>query len=150
MSEFFTSWAILRASGEVRRRLGQHVQLSLVVGDAAAVDPLAALLEREGIGLPELERIGRLDVHVPVDKYRRDLTRGLTPGPVRSGQVAEDQRVRLGLDDLGRAAGRAHERGQPLRRVVDVPGAGGVGADAGDAQQLGELVEPGLSHGAAV
>ena len=58
--------------------------------------------------------------------------------------------MRVGPDDLGRAAGAADEGGQPLGRVDDVPGARRVGADAGDAQQLGKLVEPGLGHGGGV
>ena len=56
---------------EQLRRLEEHVQLALVVDDAAAEEPTVALDELERLGLPELERIGRLDVEVPVAEDRR-------------------------------------------------------------------------------
>jgi hypothetical protein len=133
----------LACGRELRRRLGEHVELALVVDDAACVQPLAALLQGERIRLPELERVGRLDVDVPVDEHRRSRA-------VRGDEVAEDQRLCVGRDDLGRAAGNADEAGQPFRRPRHVGLALGIGADARDRQQLGELVEPGLGHGARV
>jgi hypothetical protein len=135
----------LTCRGQLGRGLHEHVQLTLVVDDPARVEPFAALLEREGVGLPEVERVGRLDVDVPVDEHGR-RARAVGGG----GQVAEDQRVRVCLDHLCRAACPAHELRQPLRGVADVAGARRVGADARDAQQLGELVEPGLGHGRGV
>jgi hypothetical protein len=49
---------------------------------------------------------------------------------------------------LGFAAGAANEIADPLARLPHIGGALGVRADAGDPDELGELVEPGLVHGA--
>src|SRR5688500_17297891 len=54
--------------GERLDRLQLHPELPLVVGDATGVEPLTARLGREGLALPQLERIGRLHVVVPVDE----------------------------------------------------------------------------------
>ena len=131
----------LSRGGELGSRLDQHVELALVVGDAAAEEPAVALLERERVRLPELERVGRLDVDVAVDHDRR-------PSAVRGGQVADDQRLRLGRDDLGGAAGSADELGEPLGRAPDVVRAApGSALTLGMRDQLRQLVEPGLRHG---
>ena len=45
--------------------------MGLVVGDAARDELAVALDERPGVGLPELERVGRLDVEVGVDEHGR-------------------------------------------------------------------------------
>src|SRR5262249_60670799 len=55
---------------QLRGRLGEHVELALVVDDAPAEEPAVALGERERIRVPELERIRRLDVDVAVDEHR--------------------------------------------------------------------------------
>ena len=129
--------------GQLRGGLDEHVELALVVRDPAPVEPAVPFLERERIGLPELERIRRLHVDVPVDEHRRR-------GSVRRLQVADDQRLRVGRNDLGLAAGAAHESGQPLRGRANVVRMRRVRAHARDPDQLGELVEPGLRHGARV
>ncbi len=129
--------------GQLRGGLDEHVELALVVRDPAPVEPAVPFLERERIGLPELERIRRLHVDVPVDEHR-------WRGSVRRLQVADDQRLRIGRNDLGLAARTAHEPGEPLRGGADVVGVRRVGADAGNADQLSELVEPGLGHGGRV
>ena len=128
---------------EIGRGLQQDVQLALVVHDAARVEPAVALLERIRIRLPELERVRRLDVDVPVDEHRGRRA-------VRRRDVADDQRLCVGRDDFGCPARPAHELGEPVGGGPHVPGALRVGADARNPNQLGELVEPGLSHGGRV
>src|SRR5436190_11374025 len=133
----------LARGSEFRRGLQQDVQLALVVDDPARVEPAGALLQRERVGLPQIERIGRLDVDMPVDEHRRGR-------PVRRRQVADDQRLRVGRDDLGRPAGAPHELGEPVGGSAHVSRPLRIRADAGNTNQLGKLVEPGLSHGARV
>ena len=58
----------LAGGGEQLGGLEQHVELALVVGDAARVEPVVALDELERIRVPELERVGRLHVEVPVER----------------------------------------------------------------------------------
>jgi hypothetical protein len=58
--------------------------------------------------------------------------------------------VAVPVAELGFSAGPANEVANPLTRSLDVGSALGVGADAGDADELGELLEPGLFHGAGV
>ena len=48
----------------------------------------------------------------------------------------------------GLAPGPAHEIAHPLAGALDVAGVLRVGADARDANELGQVVEPGLVHGA--
>src|SRR4029079_10616128 len=65
-------------------------------------------------------------------------------------EVAEDQRLRVGRNDLGRAAGTLDEGREPLGRARDVAVALGICTDAWECKERGELVEPGLGHGAGV
>ncbi len=58
--------------------------------------------------------------------------------------------MRVGLDDLGLAAGAAQERGEPLRRACTSPACAGSALTLGMRSSSDELVEPGLSHGARV
>ena len=62
----------LAAGAQLLRRLQEHEELALVVGDAASVEPFVAKRRFERVGLPQLERRRRLDVEVPVtDDGRR-------------------------------------------------------------------------------
>ena len=110
----------------------EHVELALVVGDAAAVEPVAALLELERVGLPELERIGRLHVEVPVDEHRRDRP-GLSPDTSEADSSPTISGCVVGRHELRLAAGAADELGEPLRRARH------VAACAGSALTLGML-----------
>ena len=68
------------------RRLEQGVELALVVGDPARVEPAVALLELERGRLPKVERRGRLHVEVPVDHHR-----GRAGAVAVRGDVADDE-----------------------------------------------------------
>ena len=122
-----------------------HVELPLVVGDPAPIQTPVPNGRLEWIGFPELERRRRLDVEVSVADHRRALA-----VPRRRGDLAERQRMPLPVDELCVAAGAAHEVAHPLAGLPHVFHAFGVRADARDADELGELFEPGLIHGAGV
>ena len=85
---------------EPLRRLEQdEPELALVVGDAAPVRPLAADVELERVGLPELERRRRLDVEVVVDEdgrrvARRRSRRGSRRARARARRTASARRCR--------------------------------------------------------
>ena len=127
---------------EPLRGLEHEPELALVVGDAARVRPLAADLELERVGLPELERRGRLDVEVVVDEDGRRVARA-----VRGGDLAEHELALAERRQLGRAADAADELADPLARALDVLPVGRVGAHARDRDQLRQLGAPGLIHG---
>ena len=136
---------------ELRRRLEQHVELALVVGDTAGIEPAVALSGLEGWAPPGVERRRRLHVEVAVD-----LDRGRRVGVARGADLADRELAAVHRDELARPARGAHEAADPLRGAVDVVGVRRVGAHARDAQELGELFEPGrvdrgrLRHGGGV
>ena len=100
-----------RALGRERLdRLQLHPELALVVGDAARVEPLAAHLGGERVALPELERVRRLHVVVPVDEDGRRAG--------RPRDLADDEPSVLA--HLGLAAERAHLLGDPVGGARDV------------------------------
>ena len=122
-----------RARGdELLDRLELHPELSLVVGDAARVQPLAAGLGDERLGLPQLEWRRRLDVVVAVHEHRRRAG--------WAGDLADHEAAVLA--QLGLAAERANPLGDPLAGAGDVRGVRGIRADARNREELGELVEP--------
>ena len=86
----------------------QHVELALVVGGAAAVEVRRrAHLGLERVAVPELERVRRLDVDVPVDRGPSGPAPGLTPWTRsrRGGRRPRSRRVRpAGLTSVGPAA----------------------------------------------
>jgi hypothetical protein len=49
----------------------QEVELTLVIGDTAGIQPVTADLRLERSRVPQLQRIGRLDVKVAVAEHRR-------------------------------------------------------------------------------
>ena len=130
---------------EALRRAEHEPELALVVGDAAAVRPLAADIELERVGLPELEWRGRLDVEVVVDEHCRRIS-----GPVRGADLAEHELTVAERGQLGRAADASDELADPFARALDVLAVGRVGAHTWDRDQLRQLGAPGLVHGAIV
>ena len=100
----------LAGRGQQLRCLQEHVQLALVVGHAAGVEPAVALDELERIRVPELERVGRLHVEVPVAEDR-----GRRLGVLRGADLADDEWALTPGDHLGAAAGSRHEVGDPAR-----------------------------------
>jgi hypothetical protein len=126
-------------------RLQEHEELALVVGDAASVEPFVAKRRLERVGLPELERRRRLDVEVAVaDDCRRVAV------PRRGSELAERERMAVPVAELRFAAGPADEVADPLARLAHVAVVRRIGADARNADELGQVVEPGLVHGGAV
>ena len=83
--------------------------------------------------LPEIERLGRLDVEVPVDHHRRRVV-----GVHRRTQLADRQRAPAEVGELALAAARADEIDDPLPRAPDVLVVRRVRAEAGDAQPVGQ------------
>src|SRR5512132_2273109 len=126
---------------EQHRTLQQRPELSLVVGHAARVEPLVADGRLERLAVPELERRRRLYVEVAVDEDRACVT---VAG--RRRDLADDERLRVSLLELGLAAGSAHEVAHPLPRFPHVRLVQRVRTDARNAQELGELVKPRLVH----
>jgi hypothetical protein len=128
-----------------RRTLEQRPELPFVVGDAAGIEPLVASRRLERVAVPQLERRRRLHVEVPVDEDRRRVavTR-------RRSDLADDERLRVGLLELRIAAGAPHEIANPFPRRAHVARVLRIRADARDAQELRELVEPGPVHERAV
>jgi hypothetical protein len=121
--------------GELARRLDEHEEMRLVVGDAAGVEPPVALGQLERRRLPEVERVGRLHVEVRVAEDRRRGIRALG-----GGQLADDERApAVPGDDVGRAAGAADALRDPVRGGLDVLRVVRVRADRGNGDQLGEL-----------
>ena len=127
----------LPVGSKQRGRLEQDVELALVVGDAARVEPAVPHGRLERRALPALERRRRLDVEVPVGDHRRRVV-----GALRSAELPDHERVLLGRLKLGLTAGRADEVTHPLSRADDVAGVLRIGADARDAEELGELLHP--------
>ena len=128
----------LPGRGELAGGGQQQVELALVVGDAAAVEVLAADLGLERRRLPQLERIGRLHVEVAVaEDGRRALADRVTARssptasgwPCQSSSSASPPAPRMQL---------AH----PFAGARHIIGVRGIGADRLDPQELGELVEP--------
>ena len=122
--------------GELLDRLELHPELPLVVGDPPRMEPLAPDLGRERVALPELERVRRLDVVVPVHEHRGRI------GWPR--HLADDEPS--SLTHLGSPAEPSHLAGNPLGCPRHVPGACGVGTDARNREEVAELVEPGFGQ----
>ena len=133
----------LAAGAQILSRFEEHEELALVVGDAASVEAFIAERRFEGFGLPELERRGRLDVEVAVADDRRGLAVG-----GRGAELAERERMAIPVAELRFPPSPADEVADPLARLADVALVRRVCADARDADELGQLVEPGLLHGA--
>ncbi len=127
---------------EPLRGLEDEPELALVVGDSPPVRPFAADVELERVGLPELERRGRLHVEVVVDEDRRRVAPA-----VRRRDLAERELALAERRQLGSAADAANELANPLAGALHVLPVGRVGAHARDRDQLRQLGAPGLIHG---
>ena len=116
------------------QRLEPGHDLALVVDRAARDQPLAALgryhgrLERRGE--PQLERLDRLHVVMAVVE---DVRAGVAARP---RVVADDHRLARGLAQRRLEADRAQALDEPLGGAPGIGVARGIGADAGDPQQL--------------
>ena len=109
-------------------RLEVHEHLALVVGRAARVDLAVADRRLEGRRLPQVERIDRLHVVVPVKQNRRRLR--------RAEPVAVDDRIARRLDEADvLQADAAHLVGAPLGAALHVAGVLGQRADARNRQE---------------
>src|SRR5690606_6101545 len=87
----------------------------------------------EGRRGPELERLGGLHVVVAVDEYGRRVRAGAAP-------FADDDRVAGRALDGGLERGLAHAGGEPLGGALHVRLVLAARADAGDAEELEQLV----------
>ncbi len=126
--------------------LQERVELTLVVGDAARVEPAVALRELERRRLPEVERRGRLDVEVTVDHHGRRIAAAVR---VR-GNVADDEIPLAVGDELGLPTHALDEVTHPFGCAPHVGLMRGIRADARNRDELAQLIEPGLLHGRRV
>ena len=111
-----------------------HEHLALVVGRAARVELAVADGGLERRRLPQVERIHRLHVVVPVEEDGRRAR--------RAQPVAVDDRVARRVDELHVLETDApHLIAAPLRAAPHVRGVLGQRADAGNRQQTFQLVE---------
>ncbi len=110
------------------------VDLALVVGGAAADQPMAVDHRLERVGAPLCERVDRLDVVVTVDEDGRSAI-GVQP-------IAVDHRMAAGLADLDVLdTGSTHLVREPLGGPTDVRGVLRQRRDAGDAEERLEAFE---------
>ncbi len=114
-------------------RLDVQIELSLVIDRAARVDAPAANRGLKRGRFPELERLGRLNVVMSVNKHRRSAIARFAP-------FGDHDWVSVGRDNLRGQTDIAHARGEPLSCAHHVPAMLGTRADTGDAQELEELV----------
>ncbi len=82
--------------------LDEHEHVPLVVGDPARVQPAVPLGQLERRRLPEVERVGRLDVEVRVAE---DGRRGL--GALGRGDLTDDERPGAPRHELRRCLPRS-------------------------------------------
>ncbi len=122
--------------GELVRRAHEHEQLGLVVRDPAGEEPTVTLGQLERRRLPEVERVGRLDVEVRVAD---DRGRGLR-ARARANLADDERPASVRGDGVGLSSRLANPSRNPLGCVDDVVSVVRVGAHRGDGDQLGELV----------
>ena len=120
------------------RHANRDEHRSLVVRDAAAVEPVVPHLGLEGRARPVRQRIGGLHVVVAVDQHRRRVA-CVQPLGVDQGVALRRQEGRV-LQARALHPGRHVARG-----FLDRPGIGGVGADTGDADVGVELVDEAIA-----
>ena len=120
-----------------------HPDLTLVVHRAAAVEVAVANLGLEGRGLPFIQRVDGLHVVVSIDQ--RGRKRGVDHALGIDGGMAR------GLHQLGSLKANLERLGDQVFRVAAHVGRmSGVGRDAGDPEELDELVHVALLIGRAV
>ena len=101
--------------GEQRRCLQEQVQLALVVGDPARVEPSVAHRRLERRRVPAFERRGWLDVEVTVGDDGRRVVRIL-----RGADLPDHEGMLLRRLELSLTASRADEVAHPLGGANDV------------------------------
>ncbi len=121
--------------GELPNCLDEEEQVPLVVGDPARVETAVAPSELEGRRLPQLERVGWLDVEVRVAEDRRRVLRGRG-----SRNLADDERPLAPRHELDAPARAANVARHPLRGSGDVGCVRRIGAHGRDRDELGELI----------
>ena len=127
----------LAAAHEVFEGLDVHEQLALVVVGSAAPDGFVVHLRVEGIVIPLVQRLHRLDVVVAIDQHGAGL--GI------DDLLAEDDRMAGGLADAGFVGARFQQQvGEGLGAEIHVGLVLGPGADGGDAQEGEEFFEEAL------
>ena len=126
----------LPGGGEAGGRLDEEEQVAFVVGDTAREEVPVPLRELERGGLPELERVRRLDVEVRVAKDGRRLVSML-----RRPELPDDERVPVGLDELGLATARHDPVPHPRAGGAHVLGVRRIRAHGRDRDQLRERAE---------
>ena len=114
-----------------RRHSGSNLAMLLAFGDllAAAIDARGAKNRRERVGLSPGLRVYGLAVVVAVEEERRGCTRHL--------QIAVDERVAGGLEDIRRKAPRREHAAKVFGIATDV---GPIRSDVRDRQQVDQLV----------
>ncbi len=120
-----------------------HPHLALVVDRPAPVEVAVANLRLERGRPPLLERVNGLHVVVAVDERGRELR--------VDDSLGVDGRMARRLHDLGMLeAGSAGRVGEVFGVAADVGRMGGIRRDAGDAEELDELVHMALLVGGTV
>ena len=116
------------------QRANMNVHLSFVVGRAAAEQIAAADGRLKGRRGPQIQRLGRLHVVVPVEKNGR-LAR-------RVQRFAVNERMHFRGNDFDIVEARAAQAfGHPFRGALDVRLVLGLRADAGNPQKFIEIVQ---------
>ena len=127
----------LSAAHQVLKSLDVHEQLALVVVGTATPDGAVVHLRIEGIVLPHVQRLDRLNVVVAVNQH------GLRFGI--DDLLAEDDRMAGGLADARLVRARFKQQvGEGLGAAVHVGLVLRLGADGGDAQEREQLLEEAL------
>jgi len=111
-----------------------HVHLAFVITRSSGVDVAIAESWLKRRRDPLFERVGRLDVIVAIAKHGR-LAGGVEP-------IGIDQRVTPGRNDFDVfETGALEARGNEFSGADDIRFVVGIGADAGDAQEIEKLLE---------
>jgi len=122
-------------AGPDAQRVEEH--LALVVGGAPREQAAVALGRFERRALPLLQRLGRLDVVVPVKQDARRI--GVIGGPL--GEQG-GQPVRAGFPDLGDwEAPGAQMPGEPFGAAPHVCSVSRIGRDRRDGQPLLQVID---------
>ena len=120
---------------ELPHGLDEQEHVSLVIGDPARVETAVAMGELERRGLPEIERVFRLNVEVRVAEHRRRRL-----GTLRGPHLADDEGSRAPWNELGRTPGGADLVRDPLGSRHDVRRMRRIGAHGRNGDELGELL----------
>ena len=124
-------------------RLDVHQDLALVVVRAACVDAAVLVRRLERRRVPELLRVYRLNVVVSIDQHGRRV--GI------HDLVCHHERISFRRDDLDVVHPRlADDIGQPLGAAAHVGGVSLLGAHAGNAKEIDELLFVPLAVGADI